>query len=91
MPPRQEWPLPKQPWLTEAGVATATAGFKYRARIQSAEAGVAAAEKEIERLIIKRPLRELRSDTAEIGSLLQPAPCVALSYNLINQTSWVPT
>ena len=58
----------------EAGVATATAGFEStRARIQSAEAGVAAAEKEIERLIIKAPFEgTLESDTAEIGSLLQP-------------------
>ena len=58
----------------EAGVATATAGFEStRARIQSAEAGVATAEKEIERLIITAPFEgTLETDTAEIGSLLQP-------------------
>ena len=58
----------------EAGVATAKAGFEStRARIQSAEAGVATAEKEIERLIITAPFEgTLESDTAEIGSLLQP-------------------
>ena len=58
----------------EAGVATAAAGFdSTRARIQSAEAGVAAAKKEIDRLTIIAPFEgALESDTAEIGSLLQP-------------------
>ena len=58
----------------EAGVATAAAGFdSTRARIQSAEAGVATARKEIERLTIIAPFEgALESDTAEIGSLLQP-------------------
>ena len=58
----------------EAGVATAAAGFdSTRARIQSAEAGVATAKKEIERLTITAPFEgALESDTAEIGSLLQP-------------------
>ena len=58
----------------EAGVATAAAGFdSTRARIQSAEAGVATAKKEIERLTIIAPFEgALESDTAEIGSLLQP-------------------
>lgn len=58
----------------EAGVATAASGFdSTRARIQSAEAGVATAKKEIERLTIIAPFEgALESDTAEIGSLLQP-------------------
>ena len=58
----------------EAGVASALAGFKAtRSGIQSAEAAVAAAKKEIDRLTLKAPFDGLlESDTAEIGSLLQP-------------------
>ena len=58
----------------EAGVATARAGFKAtRSGIQSAQAAVAAAEKEIDRLTLTAPFDGiLESDTAEIGSLLQP-------------------
>jgi multidrug efflux system membrane fusion protein len=78
----------------EAGVATATAGFEStRARIQSAEAGVAAAEKEIERLIIKAPFEgTLESDTAEIGSLLQPgALCgTIIQLNPIKLVGFLP-
>lgn len=58
----------------EAGVATARAGFEATsARIQSAEAAVAASAKEIDRLVMRAPFSGLlESDTAEIGSLLQP-------------------
>ncbi|APX88813.1 efflux transporter periplasmic adaptor subunit [Brevirhabdus pacifica] len=57
-----------------AGIEAATAG------IQSAQAGVAAAEKELERLNITAPFDGLlESDTAELGSLLQPgALCATL-------------
>ena len=57
-----------------SGIASAQSGVQSaRASIQSAKAGVAAAEKEIERLIIRAPFSGLlESDTAEIGSLLQP-------------------
>ena len=51
----------------QSGVANAEAG------IQSAEAAVAAADKEIERLVIAAPFGGvLETDTAELGSLLQP-------------------
>lgn len=58
----------------ESGVATARAGFESTsARIQSAEAAVASAAKEIDRLVMRAPFSGiLESDTAEIGSLLQP-------------------
>ena len=58
----------------EAGVATARAGFKAtRSGIRSAQAAVAAAEKEIDRLTLTAPFDGiLESDTAELGSLLQP-------------------
>ena len=78
----------------EAGVATATAGFEStRARIQSAEAGVATAEKEIERLIITAPFEgTLETDTAEIGSLLQPgALCgTIIQLNPIKLVGFLP-
>ena len=58
----------------QAGVATARAGFKAtRSGIRSAQAAVAAAEKEIDRLTLTAPFDGiLESDTAELGSLLQP-------------------
>lgn len=58
----------------EAGVAAAEAGLENaRSGIQSAQAAVAAAEREIERLSLRAPFSGLlESDTAELGSLLQP-------------------
>ena len=58
----------------EAGVATARAGFKAtRSGIRSAQAAVAAAKKEIDRLTLTAPFNGvLETDTAELGSLLQP-------------------
>jgi len=65
----------------EAGISSAEAGLKsakagldsIQASIQSAEAGVAAAENEIAKLTIRAPFAGLlESDTAEIGSLMQP-------------------
>ena len=58
----------------ESGVAAARAGFEATsAGIQSAEASVAAAAKEIDRLVLRAPFSGLfETDTAEIGSLLQP-------------------
>ena len=57
-----------------SSVASAEAG------IQAAQAGVAAAQKEIERLTIKAPFAGLlETDTAELGSLMQPgAPCATI-------------
>lgn len=58
----------------EAGVQSAKSGLESTsAGIQSAEAAVAAAKREIERLTITAPFGGLlESDTAELGSLLQP-------------------
>ncbi|HBS48874.1 MAG TPA: efflux RND transporter periplasmic adaptor subunit [Rhodobacteraceae bacterium] len=58
----------------EAGVATAEVGLENaRSGIQSAQAAVAAAEREIARLTLRAPFSGLlESDTAELGSLLQP-------------------
>lgn len=65
----------------EAGVISAEAGLKsaqsglenIKASIQSAEAGVASANREIDKLTIRAPFKGiLESDTAEIGSLMQP-------------------
>ena len=57
-----------------SGVASAQAG------IQAAQAGVASAEREIDRLYITAPFSGLlESDTAELGSLMQPgAPCATI-------------
>lgn len=57
-----------------SGVASAEAG------IQAAQAGVAAAQKEIDRLTIEAPFGGLlETDTAELGSLMQPgAPCATI-------------
>lgn len=57
-----------------AQVATADAG------IESAQAAVAAAEREMERLRVTAPFPGLlESDTAELGTLLQPgAPCATI-------------
>ncbi len=65
--------------LTAARAATQSA----RAAVQSAEAAIAAAEKEIERLEIRAPFSGLlESDTAEIGSLLQPGALCATVIQL---------
>lgn len=58
----------------KASVQAAKSGLEgARSGIQSAEAALAAAKKEIERLTITAPFDGLlESDTAEIGSLLQP-------------------
>ena len=58
----------------KSGVAAAQAGLEAaQASISSAEAAVALVEKDIERLDIKAPFSGmLESDTAELGSLMQP-------------------
>jgi multidrug efflux system membrane fusion protein len=63
----------------EASIASANAGFDTtRSKIQSAEASVAVAEKEIERTSLKAPFSGiLETDTAELGSLLQPGSLCA--------------
>ncbi|NNE53934.1 MAG: efflux RND transporter periplasmic adaptor subunit [Sulfitobacter sp.] len=57
-----------------AGVSSAQSGLSAaQSGIEAARAAVAGAEKEIERLEIRAPFGgQLESDTAELGSLLQP-------------------
>jgi multidrug efflux system membrane fusion protein len=68
----------------EAAVESARSGLATtRSSIQSAEAAVAAAEKEIERLTITAPFAGLlETDTAELGSLLQPGSLCATVIQL---------
>lgn len=75
----------------DSGVKSATSGIagsqsavqSVQALIQSARAGVAGAEKEIERLKILAPFSGLlESDTAELGSLLQPGALCATIIRL---------
>ena len=63
----------------EASIASATAGFDTtRSKIQSAEASVAIAKKEIDRISLKAPFAGiLETDTAELGTLLQPGALCA--------------
>ncbi|WP_375281003.1 efflux RND transporter periplasmic adaptor subunit [Pseudooctadecabacter sp.] len=64
-----------------AGVQRATSQVTgAQAGIEAAQAGVAAAEKELERLNITAPFSGLlESDTAELGTLMQPgAPCATI-------------
>lgn len=58
----------------EAGVSSAQSGLRAaRSGIEGAQAAVAGAQAELERLVIKAPFKGLlESDTAELGSLLQP-------------------
>jgi len=78
----------------EASIATAKAGFETtRSRIQSAEAAVASAEKEIERLTLVAPFKGvLETDSAEIGSLLQPGSLCAtiIQIDPIKVVGFVP-
>ncbi len=63
----------------EAGVESATSGLESaRANIESAQAGVKSAEEEIRRLEMRAPFAGvLETDTAELGSLLQPGALCA--------------
>ncbi len=79
---------------TQATVQSALAGVEAaRAGVRSAEAAVAAAETEIERLEIRAPFQGLlESDTAELGSLLQPGSLCATVIQLdpIKLVGFVP-
>lgn len=85
----------------EAGIVSAEAGVEgakavvesARAGIQAAEAAVAAADKEIERLTVRAPFGgQLETDTAELGSLLQPGALCATIIQLdpIKLVGFVP-
>ena len=77
-----------------AGVAAAQSGLQSTlAGIQSAEAAVALAQKEISRLVIHASFNGiLESDTAELGSLLQPGGLCAtvLQLDPIKLVGFVP-
>jgi multidrug efflux system membrane fusion protein len=78
----------------EAGVSSAQSGLRAaRSGIEGAQAAVAGAEAELERLVIKAPFSGLlESDTAELGSLLQPgALCgTIVQLNPIKLVGFVP-
>jgi multidrug efflux system membrane fusion protein len=78
----------------EAAVESARSGLATtRSNIQSAEAAVATAEKEIERLTITAPFAGLlETDTAELGSLLQPGSLCAtvIQLNPMMLVGYVP-
>lgn len=77
-----------------SGVAAAQTGVQAAAAgVQAAEAGVAAAKKEIERLTISAPFGGvLESDTAELGTLLQPGTACAriLQLDPIKLVGFIP-
>ena len=68
----------------QSGLETVAAGIESaRAGVESAQAAVAAAEREIERLTITAPFSGLlESDSAELGSLLQPGDLCATIMQL---------
>ncbi|WP_037310051.1 efflux RND transporter periplasmic adaptor subunit [Ruegeria halocynthiae] len=78
----------------EAGVKSAEAGLEAtRAGIEAASAAVEAAQREIERQTIEAPFKGLlESDTAELGSLMQPGSLCAtvIQLNPIKLVGFVP-
>ncbi len=78
----------------EAGVKTAEAGLEAtRAGIEAAIAEVEAAQREIDRQTIEAPFKGLlESDTAELGSLMQPGSLCATVIQLdpIKLVGFVP-
>ncbi len=79
--------------LTQDGFASETRLASARATLQSAEAGVQVARKEIERLEIRAPFGGLlESDTAELGALMQPGGHCAtiIRLNPIKLIGFVP-
>ncbi|MHA3915847.1 efflux RND transporter periplasmic adaptor subunit [Halovulum sp. GXIMD14793] len=79
--------------LAERGVSSETAAISSAAALEAAQAMVSQAEKEIDRLTIQAPFAGvLESDTAELGTLLQPgAPCATLiTLNPIHIVGFVP-
>lgn len=79
--------------LSQDGFASTTRVATTEANLRAAEAAVAAATKEIERLTIKAPFEGiLESDSAEVGSLLQPGGLCATVIQLdpIRLVGFVP-
>lgn len=79
--------------LAQKGYGSETTAIARQAALESAEAGVERAEKEIERLMIKAPFNGLlESDTAELGALLQPGSLCAniIQLDPIKLVGFVP-
>lgn len=79
--------------LSEGGFASDVRAAQAQAALQSAEAAVAAAEEELERLVIRAPFAGLlETDAAELGSLLQPGALCATVIQLdpIRLVGFVP-
>lgn len=79
--------------LAERGFSSETDAISKQAALESAQALVNQAEKEIERLTITAPFDGiLETDTAELGSLLQPGSACAtlLSLDPIRLVGFVP-
>jgi multidrug efflux system membrane fusion protein len=79
--------------LAEKGYGSETTAFARKAALESAEAGVERALKEIERLKIAAPFDGLlESDTAELGSLLQPGSVCAtlMQLDTVKLVGFVP-
>lgn len=79
--------------LSQGGFASETRAAAARAALQSAEAGVEAARREIERLRITAPFAGvLETDAAETGTLLQPGGLCATVVQLdpIRLVGFVP-
>ncbi len=78
----------------QAAVSSAQSGLRAaRSGIEAAQASVAVAEAELERLVIRAPFSGLlESDTAELGSLLQPgALCgTIIQLNPVKLVGFVP-
>lgn len=77
-----------------AAIASSHSGLETtKAGIESARASVAAAKKEIDRLVLKAPFAGiLESDSAEIGSLLQPGSLCAtvIQLDTVKLVGFVP-
>ncbi|MSU88971.1 efflux RND transporter periplasmic adaptor subunit [Rhodobacteraceae bacterium 2CG4] len=79
--------------LAERGFSSETDAVSKQAALESAQAMVDQAEKEIERLTITAPFDGLlETDTAELGSLLQPGSACAtlISLDPIRLVAFVP-
>ena len=77
-----------------AAIASGLSGLETtKAGIESARAEVAAAKKEMERLVLKAPFAGiLESDSAEVGSLLQPGSLCAtvIQLDTVKLVGFVP-
>ncbi len=79
--------------LAERGFSSETSAISSRAALESAQAMVEQAEKEVERLKILAPFDGLlESDTAELGTLLQPGGACGtlISLDPIRLVGFVP-